>query len=65
MPRHDGSPTISEILAQLDLGQEDDAPRGPCGCPLWDGPESLHRFGCSWGRRGPVLRVTARREVQP
>lgn len=64
----DRRPTVAEILAQLEpweLDDPDDPPRAPCGCSLRDGPDSLHRFGCAWGRRGRILRVVAVREVVP
>lgn len=61
-------PTTAEILARLEDWEkpdDDDPPLAPCGCPLWEGPDTWHTFGCAWGRRGPVLRVVAVREVKP
>lgn len=61
-------PTTREILAGLewwDQPGEDDPPLAPCGCPLSEGHESLHKFGCAWGRRGRILRLVAVREVKP
>lgn len=61
-------PTIAEILAQLepwDQPDDDDPPFAPCGCPLTQGPDTWHRFGCAHHLRGPVLRVVAVREVTP
>ncbi len=57
------SPAYLAILAQLEAEEGEPEPHAPCGCPLREGPESEHRFGCSWGRRGPVLRVVAVREI--
>lgn len=59
--------TIAQILAQLepwDQPDEDDPPFAPCGCPLAHGPDTMHKFGCSWRRHGLILRVVAVREVQ-
>jgi len=55
-------PTIAQILAQLGEPVDSD-PYAACGCPLSRGPDSMHKFGCAWGRRGPILRTTAVREV--
>lgn len=60
--------TMAEILAQLEpweLPDEDDPPFAPCGCQLWEGPDTWHMFECAWGRRGPVLRTVSIREVGP
>jgi hypothetical protein len=67
MGDHDSVSWLRKFRLQLerwDRDDPDDPPRARCGCPLSAGSDSVHKFGCSHGLRGRMLRITAVREVE-